>query len=254
MCMLKKLVKYGNSNALVLDKALLEVLNIAEGSIVKIKTDGVSLIITPQAIEIQEGISKTITPQESLQDASLQSVAAQCRNPENASAYMKELKEVFNRYSPVIKKIEAQEFPAFKELEARYKGDRSNPEYSKELLQLRAQHMPELLQMDQEVQDISKKYALPEHLYVHKKKETKLASSIHDFKKVHEKYRHVLHAVTQLNENHNYINESVLLAEKYQVTKNSPEYLADYAQLISKYIPEYAHYQNELKKVSETIK
>jgi antitoxin component of MazEF toxin-antitoxin module len=60
--MLKKLVKYGNSNALVLDKALLELLNITEGSVVKIKTDGVSLIITPQDAVAPEQVSKTVSP------------------------------------------------------------------------------------------------------------------------------------------------------------------------------------------------
>lgn len=46
--MLKKIVKFGNSSALVLDKAILELLDMKEGSIVKLKTDGTSLIITPQ--------------------------------------------------------------------------------------------------------------------------------------------------------------------------------------------------------------
>jgi len=45
--MLKKLVKYGNSNALILDKAIMELLNMHEGSVVKFRTDGTSLIITP---------------------------------------------------------------------------------------------------------------------------------------------------------------------------------------------------------------
>ncbi|MCH9762788.1 MAG: AbrB/MazE/SpoVT family DNA-binding domain-containing protein [Gammaproteobacteria bacterium] len=45
--MLKKLVKYGNSKALVLDRAILELLNIREGALVKLKTDGKSLTITP---------------------------------------------------------------------------------------------------------------------------------------------------------------------------------------------------------------
>jgi antitoxin component of MazEF toxin-antitoxin module len=43
----KKLVKYGNSTALIIDRAILELLNIHEGSIVKLRTDGTSLIITP---------------------------------------------------------------------------------------------------------------------------------------------------------------------------------------------------------------
>lgn len=45
--MLKKLSKYGNSTALVIDKAILELLNMNESSLVKLKTDGKSLIISP---------------------------------------------------------------------------------------------------------------------------------------------------------------------------------------------------------------
>ena len=62
--MLKKLVKYGNSTALIFDKALLELLNMGEGSVVKIKTDGTSLILTPHEPKVQEAISPTINPQE----------------------------------------------------------------------------------------------------------------------------------------------------------------------------------------------
>ncbi|HBY05829.1 MAG: hypothetical protein UV38_C0003G0210 [candidate division TM6 bacterium GW2011_GWE2_42_60] len=49
--MLKKIVKLGNSNALILDKAILELLNMSEGSLVKLTTDGKSLIITPKQPE-----------------------------------------------------------------------------------------------------------------------------------------------------------------------------------------------------------
>ena len=45
-----------------------------------------------------------------------------------------------------------------------------------------------------------------------------------------------------------------MLAEKYQVTKDSPEYLKEHAQLIAKYVPDYAQYQEELKTVAETVK
>ncbi len=46
--MLKKMVKDGNSNALILDRAILELLGIGEGSMVKLHTDGKSLILTPE--------------------------------------------------------------------------------------------------------------------------------------------------------------------------------------------------------------
>ena len=45
--MIKKLIKYGNSQALVIDKPILKLLNLDEATEVKIKTDGISIIITP---------------------------------------------------------------------------------------------------------------------------------------------------------------------------------------------------------------
>ena len=62
--MLKKLIKYGNSNALVLDKALLELLNISEGATVKIKTDGHSLIISPAIEAPAQKQAISTTPEE----------------------------------------------------------------------------------------------------------------------------------------------------------------------------------------------
>ncbi len=50
--MIKKLVKYGNSTALVLDKAILELLGMSEGSSVKISTDGKSLIVAPHSSDL----------------------------------------------------------------------------------------------------------------------------------------------------------------------------------------------------------
>lgn len=163
--MLKKLVKYGNSNALVLDKALLELLNITEGSVVKIKTDGTSLIITPQGANTGEVISPTVTTEEAVKKA----------------------------ISTLVEQAPAHQ-------PAQY-----------DVVQLTAQ-----------------------------------------FGKVHAKYSHILQLAAQLNENPEYINQSVLLAEKYQATQNSPEYIKEYTSLITSYIPEYANYQAELKAVAQS--
>jgi antitoxin component of MazEF toxin-antitoxin module len=43
----KKLSRHGNSFALILDKPILELLNIDEKTVLKIKTDGNSIIIEP---------------------------------------------------------------------------------------------------------------------------------------------------------------------------------------------------------------
>jgi len=45
--MLKKLTTYGNSAALVIDKPLMELLNLTMPRPLKLSTDGKSLIITP---------------------------------------------------------------------------------------------------------------------------------------------------------------------------------------------------------------
>ena len=59
--MLKKLSKYGNSTTLVIDKAILELLNINESSIVKLKTDGKSLIISPvENKNVEENIKNVL--------------------------------------------------------------------------------------------------------------------------------------------------------------------------------------------------
>ena len=45
--MIKKLSKYGNSKALVIDKPILELLDIDENTDLVITTDGKSLVVTP---------------------------------------------------------------------------------------------------------------------------------------------------------------------------------------------------------------
>lgn len=252
--MLKKLVKYGNSNALVLDKALLELLNIAEGSIVKIKTDGVSLIITPQNAETQESITRTITPHDTLQEMRQQGMVQYCGNAENARVYMNELDRIIERYREDVKKWAIPEMQqALQAIEQRFNGNRLDPEYIRALGVLRQKHAPELVSMDQDIQNISQKYVLEKYQSKDPDNGATFMVALADFKKVHEKYHHVLAYVAKLNENAEYIHESVLLAEKYQTTKNSPEYFKEYTQLIAKYIPEYSAYQDELNKVAEAM-
>lgn len=45
--MIKKLSKYGNSFAIIIDKPILELLNITHQTSLKIKTDGKKIIIEP---------------------------------------------------------------------------------------------------------------------------------------------------------------------------------------------------------------
>ncbi|MCD6392136.1 MAG: AbrB/MazE/SpoVT family DNA-binding domain-containing protein [Planctomycetes bacterium] len=52
--MVKKLTKHGNSYALIIDKPVMELLNITPESPLEISTDGKSLIIRPAATARQE--------------------------------------------------------------------------------------------------------------------------------------------------------------------------------------------------------
>jgi len=46
--MVKKLIQHGNSVALIIDKPIMEILNISNETIFKLSTDGKNLILSPQ--------------------------------------------------------------------------------------------------------------------------------------------------------------------------------------------------------------
>jgi len=52
--MIKKLIQHGNSAALVIDKPIMEMLNITHETTFEISTDGRNLILSPQTEHTQE--------------------------------------------------------------------------------------------------------------------------------------------------------------------------------------------------------
>jgi antitoxin component of MazEF toxin-antitoxin module len=52
--MVKKLIQHGNSAALVIDKPIMEMLNITNETLFEISTDGKNLILSPQVENGQE--------------------------------------------------------------------------------------------------------------------------------------------------------------------------------------------------------
>ncbi len=242
--MLKKIVKYGNSCALVLDKALLELLNMEEGSVVKIKTDGISLIITPQHALIQQTISKTLTMEETLKEATNRALSQSFSDPEKARAYQAAYKEISDRYATVIKNkmAEPEIRQAIEAIQKRFSNE-NHPEYVKDLRKAQQQYIPELEQIHQEMDALIKKYAITNS------QEANISLLREEFSKVHAKYGHVLQAVARLSEEPEFIHEMMLLSEKYQIHKDPKEYSEAYTQLVSKKIPEYTTYQEELIKV-----
>lgn len=52
--MIKKLTKHGNSQAIVIDRPILDLLNIDENTALRISTDGTNLIVTPISDDDEE--------------------------------------------------------------------------------------------------------------------------------------------------------------------------------------------------------
>ncbi|MBA3954086.1 AbrB/MazE/SpoVT family DNA-binding domain-containing protein [Candidatus Dependentiae bacterium] len=136
--MLKKLVKYGNSNAIILDKAILELLEIAEGSLLKIKTDGKSLIITLAA----ESSAETINQLPAQDD--------------NQIAQAKDVSAIVAKYASVTEKLGelscSEEYKRkLESLVEDYKNNTSSPEYAHALAELTYSYVPEARRMDSEL-------------------------------------------------------------------------------------------------------
>jgi antitoxin component of MazEF toxin-antitoxin module len=82
--MVKKLSKYGNSHAVLIDKPILELLNITENTQLKIKTDGTRIIIEP-----------------------INEVRADCTCTQisDDEALQKVYEELVEKYEPALKKL-----------------------------------------------------------------------------------------------------------------------------------------------------
>ena len=57
--MIKKLVKTGSSYALIIDKSIMELLNITPETPLEIKTDGKGLKVTPAPTDFQKAMEKS---------------------------------------------------------------------------------------------------------------------------------------------------------------------------------------------------
>jgi len=79
--MIKRFSKHGNSLAVLIDKPILELLNIDEHTHIKIKTDGVNIIIEP--VRVQSAVN-TIS-----------------ENPKVQELYT----ELVDKYNSVLKKL-----------------------------------------------------------------------------------------------------------------------------------------------------
>lgn len=169
--MLKKLAKYGNSTALVIDKAILELLNIDDSSLVKLQTDGKSLIITPVSRIDKDKIS--YVPEEAAMVAiktesekqEEKCTATPAEREKIISAMSQDFKEAFEKHKGVMEKFSEnlgsnQGFnEALALLAQKYDPVAQSEDYIKEFLKLKSQFFPELAELDKEFAALTLKYS-----------------------------------------------------------------------------------------------
>ncbi len=165
--MLKKLAKYGNSTTLVIDKAILEILNMDESSIVKLQTDGRSLIITPIPADHKDKVS--YGPEEAMMLAMKTNHTKQLEksppiSQELIAAMQQDFMLVFRNHRQAMMKfsqdmVSNQEFQeALTTLAQKYDPITQSEDYLKEFLIVRNQFIPELAELDKEIAVINQKY------------------------------------------------------------------------------------------------
>ena len=173
--MIKKLVRYGNSNALVIDRAILELLNIAEGSLVKIATDGKSLIITPEANSCQVATSEDLSDQMGMSMADhmrkamepfmaviandpvkMQQTMDLYNNPELLKEKTAAVTVIMRKYATDQAKLMTPEsIDAIQAIQAKYKDTMNAPEYIKEMTELTYSIAPNLKNMQAEIDELN---------------------------------------------------------------------------------------------------
>jgi len=174
--MLKKLTKYGNSHVLVLDRAILELLNIKEGSVVKLRTDGKSLIMTPAESDSVEKVSMTYMERMAEFGEENKKKMEEITADPARKALIEEwlpgggkFKELSQAYEPLFIKYQTELavlaseafIKAADELAQNYGGDRSSTEFMKEFLALRLKHAPGLAEFDREMREIGEAMGAP---------------------------------------------------------------------------------------------
>ena len=273
MHMLKKLVKYGNSNALILDRAILELLNINEGATLKICTDGKSLIITPQAsaeskeiwmegMERLEDLKNSRVAHMKKQAAALketdpvkyQQMQELMPGTEKGEKLAQLIKDLMDTYKDDLALLTTESF--LHEIDAlaeKYHNDKTSPEFAKEYFALRLKHAPNLINFDKEMQELQEKQIQTDPAKYERMQQwgpdsengKKLAKL---FKKINEKYK----ADLDILQSEAFLQEVSLLTEKYKNT-TSPEFMKEFQMLRLKYASNLIYYDKEMREAMDAL-
>lgn len=261
--MLKKLVKYGNSNAIILDKAILELLGIAEGSTIKIRTDGKSIIITPQE-KAPEVIQETFTAEQAQMKAVIQERLKKCTvaDTQERTRLEKKLFDLHKKYSEIARHVNPETYAILrKEIEELAQKMDTKPfehksvEYINALKELRKKHTQELVTLEEEIANFETTHNLipqeeQESLALSKEQENAMYQEFAALSEQYEQKMAFKNRMEHLN-NPEYQHEAQLIAERYNFDKNSTDYLNDMNVLLQKYNPELYQQIQEIQKISQ---
>jgi antitoxin component of MazEF toxin-antitoxin module len=247
--MLKKLVKYGNSNALILDKAILEILDIEEGSILKIKTDGKSIIITPQVKVQSEQVHETFTHDQALMEAAAQETVKRYKNSNKneQKKLSKELSDLYQRRQNLADALH-QNPDFFKELTelASQQLNVASSEYIEAYKALRNKFSPELSNIENEITAFNAKREPLQKLNEKQQKAMEV-----EFLAIHQKYNNSYKINNEFLNSPEYLHEAQLIAEKFNYNKDSADFMSAMDELTYKYNPEFRQAHKELRAITE---
>jgi len=213
--MIKKLVKYGNSQALVLDKALLEILNISDATKLKLSTDGMSLTITPlhETSEPTEKPASSISTTESeaemhygaLQaEKQKESMKSLLENAEKNQLIHKEFKAISDEFNKKYKygqrMMELTSSQHYKDSMKKiateaYKKNLSLEEYNDEVARFIHKAIPETKEIQEKYKALEKKYETIDYkkqVSENEKLSPEMKSAAENLKKCQEAYLKLL--------------------------------------------------------------
>lgn len=252
--MLKKLVRYGNSNALVLDKAILELLNIAEGSVVKISTDGRSIILTPHQESMSSQVIEPVTSNDALLVASVQETMQNYYknlSAEQKSAFGAELLALTKKNSELMLSLTSREdfVKEVAQIKEACKGNTA--EFMPLYKTLRDKYAPEISEIEAAIATIHEtcKVLSGGHPTQNMQEVQKLMEQ--DMAAVFAKYKDVTATGNQWMSSPEYQHRAQLITEKFQGNFNSAEFMQEMKNLMYEFCPEMKQLHADLEAVSK---
>ncbi|HLB40675.1 MAG TPA: AbrB/MazE/SpoVT family DNA-binding domain-containing protein [Candidatus Babeliales bacterium] len=255
--MLKKLVKYGNSNALVLDKPILELLKIEEGAVVRLETDGKALMITPHTPVANPAVQAPVDQAESYMRATVEQQVSQythltaTEKQQLVSELLQQNLELFQATRTFEQDPEL--YQRFRAALAALKPTAT----ASERQQLFYQYNPKFYTAQQKAFELSAKYKLPgwENMSMDSEKYQTMQTEFQQlFAGYTQKHQGHLHPVDQHGasalQGGEYLHEMQLLAESHQAGKlTNEQYIQMGHELLAKYLPEMREMQAKVGEI-----